>query len=163
MALIALSTESFPTEARSTVRGWLHTSGTLGGTAGLSTIGLLSDAMGGTGAVIASLGVASLILAPVVFALPESARAELVAAGLYGVRVSVHDDLEGELPYSAWFANLIVSDGMLLGEEPAHTWEEVARHLRPEGSVRAREAGWTKSGERTIDFWVSPYAAQAKG
>ncbi len=64
-----------------------------------------------------------------------AAREALLEAGLYGVRVSVHEDPGGELPYGDWFANLIVSDGLLRGRRPLHSHEEVARLLRPEGGV----------------------------
>jgi len=65
----------------------------------------------------------------------QAAREALASAGLYGVRVSVHEDLPGALPYGDWFANLIVSGGMLRGERPAHDFAEALRCLRPAGGV----------------------------
>jgi len=64
-----------------------------------------------------------------------AARAALDAAGLYGRRVTIEQTELCELPYSNYFANLIVSDTLLLsGEVPADP-RKVARHLKPCGGV----------------------------
>jgi outer membrane protein assembly factor BamB len=63
------------------------------------------------------------------------ARALLDEAGLYGVRVSVHCAASTELPYGPYFANLIVSDGMLRTGEFAASATELHRLLRPCGGV----------------------------
>jgi outer membrane protein assembly factor BamB len=65
----------------------------------------------------------------------QAARAALDAAGLYGDRVVIdHGDLSA-LPYSDYFANLIISDTLLLtGEIPGNPGE-LARHLKPCGGV----------------------------
>lgn len=65
----------------------------------------------------------------------QIARARLDAAGLYGARVVIdHGDLSA-LPYSNYFANLIVSDTLLvtggIPGDPGRT----ARHLKPCGGV----------------------------
>jgi outer membrane protein assembly factor BamB len=63
------------------------------------------------------------------------ARAALLSAGLYGHRVVIHDRDAGEIPYSNFFANLIVSDSMLrTGQLPGDP-EKVVRHLKPMGGT----------------------------
>lgn len=58
-----------------------------------------------------------------------AARAALLPTGLYGPRITVdHLDL-GMIPYSSYFANLIVSDSA----EPTGVPADVARHLKPIG------------------------------
>ena len=62
-------------------------------------------------------------------------RRALSAAGLYGHRVVVHQADPGSVPYSNYFANLIVSDRQVrTGELPAEP-QKVARHLKPAGGV----------------------------
>ncbi|MGD8501810.1 MAG: PQQ-binding-like beta-propeller repeat protein, partial [Phycisphaerales bacterium] len=63
----------------------------------------------------------------------QAARLALDAAGLYGERVTIdHGDVSG-LPYSNYFANLIVSDSLLLtGKIPGEPGE-LARDLKPCG------------------------------
>ncbi len=64
------------------------------------------------------------------------ARRVLSAAGYYGHRVTVHQADPGDLPYSNYFANLIVSDAFATGGElPAANPSEVAQHLKPVGGV----------------------------
>jgi len=63
------------------------------------------------------------------------ARAALSAAGWYGHRVVIHQAEPSDSFYSNYFANLIVSDTLMLtGELPAGS-EAVARHLKPLGGV----------------------------
>ena len=63
------------------------------------------------------------------------ARQALDSAGLYGERVVVEQRELTNLPYSNYFANLIVSDSMLLtGQIPAKA-SELVRHLKPCGGV----------------------------
>lgn len=65
----------------------------------------------------------------------QSSREALVKTGLYGSRVTIdHFDL-GVLPYSSYFANLIVSDTSLLGGEVPGLPAEVARNLKPVGGT----------------------------
>ena len=65
----------------------------------------------------------------------QTARRALSSAGLYGHRVTVHQTALGEIPYSNYFANLIVSDSLLLtGKVPAEP-QTIARHLKPAGGV----------------------------
>ena len=61
------------------------------------------------------------------------ARDYLLKAGLYGSRVSVTSWQYSELP--DYFANLIVSDGLVRGEPLGAPVEEILRVLRPAGGV----------------------------
>lgn len=65
----------------------------------------------------------------------EVARTKLHAAGLYGSRVSVDQGSLSKLPYSDYFANLIVSDKMLVSGKPQGSSAEMFRALRPGGGV----------------------------
>lgn len=67
-----------------------------------------------------------------------TARRKLDAAGLYGVRVSVHHGDSADTNFPKYFANLVVS-GEMLGDEPtAMDSAEVARLRRPYGGVACR-------------------------
>ena len=63
------------------------------------------------------------------------ARIALNRAGLYGTRVTVQQVSSGQLPYTDYFANLVVSDRMLISGESVVSPEEVVRVLRPGGGV----------------------------
>ena len=63
------------------------------------------------------------------------AREALSAAGLYGHRVVVDQGELSDLPYSNYFANLIVSDTMLLTGQIPGKQRELVRHLKPCGGV----------------------------
>ena len=63
------------------------------------------------------------------------ARKNLSKAGVYGSRVTVHQFDAGDIPYSNFFANLIVSDRFVkTGESPTDP-NLVIRHLKPAGGV----------------------------
>jgi outer membrane protein assembly factor BamB len=64
-----------------------------------------------------------------------AARRLLDRAGLYGTRVSVHEASLTALPYGAYFANLIVSDSLLVGGQLPANPAEVHRCLRPGGGT----------------------------
>ncbi|MEA3225926.1 MAG: PQQ-binding-like beta-propeller repeat protein, partial [Planctomycetota bacterium] len=67
---------------------------------------------------------------------PEKARAArlaLDAAGLYGERVTIEQGDISKLPYSNYFANLIVSDSLLLTGKIPGDAGELARHVKPRG------------------------------
>lgn len=80
----------------------------------------------------------------------QTARRKLDEAGLYGTRVSVlHVPLgmEAKLPFAPYFANLVVSESMLLRGELPCSSEEVYRVLRPYGGVAyLGQAAWATSG-----------------
>lgn len=64
-----------------------------------------------------------------------TARTRLSAAGLYGSRVTVHQRDASAIPFSNYFANLIVSDRFVLTGQPATNPALVMRHLKPAGGV----------------------------
>lgn len=63
------------------------------------------------------------------------ARERLSAAGLYGHRVVVHQQELGPLPYSNYFADLIVSETVLKDGTWDVSLETIERHLKPLGGV----------------------------
>ncbi|OGV66244.1 MAG: hypothetical protein A3K19_03810 [Lentisphaerae bacterium RIFOXYB12_FULL_65_16] len=67
--------------------------------------------------------------------LAEVARTALDAAGLYGARVTVDCCPLAPLPYSDYFADLIVSEQALLGRLDGGSAAEMFRVLKPHGGV----------------------------
>jgi len=63
------------------------------------------------------------------------ARRKLDAAGLYGVRVTVHCDNPSKIPYPDYFANLIVSGRSVISGSGAVNTKEILRVLRPYGGI----------------------------
>jgi len=96
----------------------------------------------------------------------ESRRA-LAAAGLYGHRITVHQADLNAIPYSNYFANLIVSDSLLTTGAIPGDPEKLARHLKPAGGVIAlgRPDGAPGEGlsETTAKAWLAkmPIAARS--
>lgn len=89
--------------------------------------------------------------------LVRKSREALDEAGLYGTRVSVHQQ-EDMLPYGPYFANIICSDSVLrtgkLRGDPAALY----RMLRPCGGIIAL-GSWEKTGENALsrarfETWV---------
>ncbi|MHC4245145.1 MAG: class I SAM-dependent methyltransferase, partial [Planctomycetota bacterium] len=64
-----------------------------------------------------------------------TARKKLHGAGYYGSRIAVHHSKLDELPYPAYFANLIVSERTLLSGELLPSASEMFRVLRPCGGT----------------------------
>jgi outer membrane protein assembly factor BamB len=64
----------------------------------------------------------------------EKARTLLDRAGLSD-RVTIHHVTGGQLPFTSYFANAIVSDGMLRGGRYPDNPDEIMRVLRPYGGV----------------------------
>lgn len=65
----------------------------------------------------------------------QASRETLQRTGLYGSRITIdHLDLS-VIPYSSYFANLIVSDHLLLTGEMPGIAKEVARNLKPIGGT----------------------------
>jgi outer membrane protein assembly factor BamB len=64
----------------------------------------------------------------------DEARKLIDRAGLAG-RVTVYHSVGGRLPFTSYFANLVVSDGMLRGEPCPDNPSEIMRVLRPSGGV----------------------------
>ena len=65
----------------------------------------------------------------------RAAREALDAAGLYGERVVIDQGDPSNLPYSNYFANLIVSDSLLLTGNIPGDAGKLARHLKPCGGT----------------------------
>ena len=66
-----------------------------------------------------------------------SARASLATTDLYGSRITVHHFDANAIPYSNYFANLIVSDRFIIQGELGVDLAKVSRHLKPTGGVLA--------------------------
>ncbi len=64
----------------------------------------------------------------------DKTRRLLDRAGLSG-RVTVHTSHDGRLPFTSYFANLVVSDGTLRGRQLPDNPREVTRVLRPYGGL----------------------------
>lgn len=77
IAVTSLSTECFPTPLRATARAWVTNAGMAGAVIGLGLVGALSGRMGGHAGVVAMLGLLPLVLAPLLFLLPETVGREL--------------------------------------------------------------------------------------
>jgi outer membrane protein assembly factor BamB len=65
----------------------------------------------------------------------RAARAALDAAGMYGSRVVIDQGDLSSLPYSNYFANLIVSDSLLLTGRMPEDPGQLAKHLKPCGGT----------------------------
>ena len=65
----------------------------------------------------------------------KAARTALDAAGMYGSRVVMDQGELSALPYSNYFANLIVSDSLLLTGRIPGDPAQLARHLKPCGGT----------------------------
>ncbi|MFQ6097132.1 MAG: PQQ-binding-like beta-propeller repeat protein, partial [Armatimonadota bacterium] len=86
----------------------------------------------------------------------RAAREALDAAGLYGVRVTVHQGRLDRLPYSSYFANLIVSDTGCAGHLQKRVGAELYRALRPSGGVvyLARPPGANGPSPARLARWL---------
>ena len=91
----------------------------------------------------------------------QSSRATLLKTGLYGSRVSV-DRLDlSVIPYASYFANLIVSDSLLLTGEVPGLPTDVARNLKPIGGALClgvpdtASAGVKAKGRQSIARWLA--------
>lgn len=90
----------------------------------------------------------------------SAARERLAATGLYGSRIVI-DALDlSVIPYASYFANLIVSEHLLLRGEMAGLPKEVARVLKPIGGVMCLGVPETAAGEvreaagRSVAEWI---------
>jgi outer membrane protein assembly factor BamB len=79
----------------------------------------------------------------------DRARKALAQAGLYGHRVVVHSRSLDEIPYSNYFANLIVSETAIRTGKTPFSGKAVARHLKPVGGVVALPGGGKGFAEET--------------
>lgn len=87
-----------------------------------------------------------------------AARQTLSAAGLYGHRVTVHHGDPSAVPYSDYFANLIVSDRLLRSGKLVGTPSALARHVKPLGGVvclgRPAEAPGEFPSNQVLAQWL---------
>ncbi len=67
----------------------------------------------------------------------QRSRAALARTGMYGNRIAVHRVADYDLPYSNYFANLIVSDRAVVGGELPSAPEKLTRFLKPVGGTIA--------------------------
>ena len=65
----------------------------------------------------------------------ETSRKKLSKAGYYGHRITVHQTELSPLPYSRYFANLIVSDTLLKSGQIPGIPKDIATHLKPLGGT----------------------------
>lgn len=90
----------------------------------------------------------------------EAARKTLEAAGLHGSRITVVHCDETSIPFSNYFANLIVSESQLAtGRMPA-TAEALARFLKPCGGVMMLSA---QKDEAAAQQWTSAMLQSVHG
>ncbi len=83
----------------------------------------------------------------------EKSRRLLNEAGIYGEKVSILNASLSKLPLSKYFANLIVSDRMLLEGKLPTSANEIYRVLKPFGGVAM--LGVTKGNESTLTEWIN--------
>lgn len=84
-----------------------------------------------------------------------AARTALDRAGVYGVKITVQQGSLSELPYTGYFANLIVSDRTVISGELPGNSKEVFRVLRPCGGVAClgSPAGPGELARSEIERW----------
>jgi outer membrane protein assembly factor BamB len=97
------------------------------------------------------------------------ARLALDAAGLYGQRVTIEQADISELPYSNYFANLIVSDSLLVTGKIPGDAGELARHVKPLGGsiclgapANAASPARTLKSERLVGWLANSELGQAR-
>lgn len=79
IAINSLGTELFPTALRATAKAWITNAGILGAMTGFSVVGAASARLGGADMVISLLTIIPIVMAPLLFLLPETAGRELEA------------------------------------------------------------------------------------
>ena len=97
----------------------------------------------------------------------DAARRALSAAGLYGTRVTAHCFPAAEIPYSDYFADLIVCDSLLTGQPLPDIAEKVARHLKPCGGVvclgRPAGAAGGEPSAQLLSSWLRAMQLDQQG
>ncbi len=97
----------------------------------------------------------------------EESRRLLASAGLYGTRITIHHADLSPLPYSSFFANLIVSDSLLLTGEVPGDAQSVVRHLKPLGGKvvlgRTANAPSSPAGALGLSTWLRAAGLGASG
>jgi outer membrane protein assembly factor BamB len=90
-----------------------------------------------------------------------TARKALDKAGLYG-RVVIHQGSFEKLPYTKYFANLIVSDDALIAGKLPSSAEEIFELVRPYGGVIALGLPANRRNKNSIKKWIRKSAAEWK-
>jgi len=85
-----------------------------------------------------------------------AARNAIDKAGLYG-RVAVHHTDSATLPYTKYFANLVVSDQALCTGKLPSSADEVLRMLRPYGGIIAFVLPAGKLNRKELKKWERPF------
>jgi outer membrane protein assembly factor BamB len=85
-----------------------------------------------------------------------AARNAIDKAGLYG-RVAVHHTDSAALPYTKYFANLIVSDQTFRTGKLPSSADEVFRMLRPYGGIIAFVLPSSKFNRKELKKWERPF------
>ncbi|MFB0553308.1 MAG: PQQ-binding-like beta-propeller repeat protein, partial [Phycisphaerae bacterium] len=85
-----------------------------------------------------------------------AARDAIDKAGLYG-RVVVHHKDSATLPYTRYFANLIISDQTLRTGKLPSSVDEVFRMLRPYGGIIAFILPSNKFNRKKLEKWERPF------
>ena len=83
-----------------------------------------------------------------------AARAALDAAGLYGVRITIHHWEKDVLPYTSYLANLIVSDEAVISGALSIPASEVWRVLRPCGGIACIGGNGDASHSSSLERWL---------
>jgi outer membrane protein assembly factor BamB len=85
----------------------------------------------------------------------QAARDALTAAGYYGHRITFYQGDINDIPYSNYFANLIVSDTHLItGKLPGDS-SKIVRHLKPLGGFVCLGHPAEKQNGKTSAAWLS--------
>jgi outer membrane protein assembly factor BamB len=89
----------------------------------------------------------------------EEARRLIDAAGLYG-QIAVHHVAGDRLPFTSYFADTVVSDGMLYGRRYPGNPKELLRVLRPCGGVLALGAPVDGDADGRMKKWGQAVGSQ---
>ncbi len=81
-----------------------------------------------------------------------AARSNLMQTGLYGSRIVIHEDMDELFPHPDYFANLIVSEELLMDGTMPYSSQEIFRMLRPYGGT---VLFGQRSGELDLTSWVA--------
>ncbi len=98
-----------------------------------------------------------------------ASREALQRAGIHATRITVVNTPINDMPFSNYFANLIVSESMLLDGQLPGDPEKIARHLKPCGGVviLGRPAGAANLPEMTAAekslAWLTQFYQQEEG
>ncbi|MGI9442984.1 MAG: PQQ-binding-like beta-propeller repeat protein [Rubripirellula sp.] len=93
-------------------------------------------------------------------------RALLEAAGMHGASVTIVNAPLTDIPFSNYFANLIVSDTVLQNREMGCAPEDVSRFLKPCGGVAMLGCPDSQSGgefENAVSQWLTDLFHQDEG